>query len=185
MSDSLRPDRLPHARLPCPSPTDGACSDSCPLSQWCYATISSSVIHFSSLFQSFPASGSFPVSVFSCMCLYCCCGICLPCRQVAIEGITSMLMKPLADHSGHITEEEDMWDYKSWSQWGGMFGEVVKKTWQPVDPQWWDPGNRKLLIPPLFLDVHSAHNSSCGSHFEGHCLERAMCVEMHLSTEAS
>ena len=39
-----------------------------------------------------------------------------------------MLMKPLADHSGHITEEEDMWDYKSWSQWGGMFGEVVKKT---------------------------------------------------------
>ena len=102
------------------------------------------------------------VSVFSCMCLYCCCGICLPCRQVAIEGVTSMLMKPLADHSGHITEEEGMWNYKSWSQWDGIFGEVVKRTWRPVDPQWWDPGNWRLLTPPLFLDVHSAHNSNCG-----------------------
>ena len=57
------------------------------------------------------------VSVFSCMCLYCCCGLCLPCRQVAFEGVTSMVMKPLADHSGHITEEGSMWDYKSWWGW--------------------------------------------------------------------
>ena len=50
-----------HARLPCPSPTPGACSNPCPLSQWCHPTISSSVIPFSCL-QSFPASGSFPMS---------------------------------------------------------------------------------------------------------------------------
>ena len=62
MSNSLRPHGLPHTRLPCPSPTPGACSNSCPLSQWCHPTISSSVIQFSSLFQSFPASGSFPMS---------------------------------------------------------------------------------------------------------------------------
>ena len=62
VSDSLRPHGLQHTRLPCPSPTPRACSNSCPLSQWCRPTISSSVIPFSSCLQSFPASGSFPVS---------------------------------------------------------------------------------------------------------------------------
>ena len=62
MFDSLRPHGLQHTRLPCPSPTPGACSNSCPLSRWCHPTISSSVILFSSCHQSFPASGSFPVS---------------------------------------------------------------------------------------------------------------------------
>ena len=56
MSDSLQPHGLQQARLPCPSPTPGACSRSCPLSQWCHSTISSSVIPFSSFLQSFPAS---------------------------------------------------------------------------------------------------------------------------------
>ena len=55
---------LQHARLPCPSPTPRACSNSCPLSLWCHTTISSSVIPFSSCLQSFPASGSFPMSQF-------------------------------------------------------------------------------------------------------------------------
>ena len=63
LSDSLQPHRMrPHSRLPCPSPSPRACSNSCPLSQWCYPTISSSVIPFSSHCQSFPASRSFPVS---------------------------------------------------------------------------------------------------------------------------
>ena len=64
MSNSLRPHGLQHARLPCPSPTSGAYSNSCPLSQWCHPTVSSSVIPFSSRLQSFPASGSFPMSQF-------------------------------------------------------------------------------------------------------------------------
>ena len=64
MSDSLRPHTLQHARLPCPSPTPGACSNSHPLSQWCHPTISSSVGPVSSCLQSFPASGSFPMSWF-------------------------------------------------------------------------------------------------------------------------
>ena len=62
VSDSLWPYGLQHARLPCPSPSPGACSNSCPLSQWCYPTISSSVIPFSSCSKSFPASGSFLMS---------------------------------------------------------------------------------------------------------------------------
>ena len=59
MSDSLQPHGLQHARPLCPSPTPGACSNSCPSSRWCHPTISSSVIPFSSCLQSFPASGSF------------------------------------------------------------------------------------------------------------------------------
>ena len=64
MSNSLTPHELQHARPPYPSPTPGACSNSCPLSQWCHPAISSSVILFSSYLQSFPASGSFPMSQF-------------------------------------------------------------------------------------------------------------------------
>ena len=59
MSDSLRPHEPQHTRPPCPSATPGVYSNSCPLSQWCHPTISSSVIPFSSHLQSFPASGSF------------------------------------------------------------------------------------------------------------------------------
>ena len=64
MCDSLWPHGLQHAILPCTSPTPGACSNSCPLSQWYHPTISLSVIPFSSCLQSFQASGSFPVSQF-------------------------------------------------------------------------------------------------------------------------
>jgi len=61
---TLQPHGLQRARLPCPSPTPGACSDSCPWSRWCHPAISSSVVLFSSRLQSFPASGSSPVSQF-------------------------------------------------------------------------------------------------------------------------
>ena len=64
MSNSLGPHGLQYARLPCPSPTPGACSNSCPLSRWCHPTISSSVVPFSSYLQSFLAPGSFPMSQF-------------------------------------------------------------------------------------------------------------------------
>ena len=64
MSESLRPHGLQHARPPCPSPTPGVYSSSCPLSWWCHPTISSSVIPLSSHLQSFPASGSFQMSQF-------------------------------------------------------------------------------------------------------------------------
>ena len=59
----MRPHGLQHARLPCPSPAPRACSNSCPLNQWYHATILSSAVPFFSCLQSFPASGSFPMSV--------------------------------------------------------------------------------------------------------------------------
>ena len=64
MPNSLWPHGLQHAKLSCPSPTPGACSNSCPSSWWCHPTISSSVVPFSSCFQSFLASESFSMSHF-------------------------------------------------------------------------------------------------------------------------
>ena len=61
---TLQPHEVQHSRLPCPSPMLRACSNSSPSSQWCHPTISSSVVPFSSCFQSFPASGSYPMSQF-------------------------------------------------------------------------------------------------------------------------
>ena len=62
MSNSLRPRESQYARPPCPSPTRGGHSNSCPSSQWCHPAIPSSVIPFSSCLQSLPAAGSFPMS---------------------------------------------------------------------------------------------------------------------------
>ena len=62
MSDTLRPHESQHAKPPCPSPTHGVHSDSCPSSWWCHPAISSSVIPFSSCPQFLPASESFPMS---------------------------------------------------------------------------------------------------------------------------
>ena len=73
MSSSLRPHGLQHTRVPYPSPTPGACSNSCPLSWWCHPTISSCEI---SCFQSFPASGSF-------VCLFVC--FCFPWRLITLQ----------------------------------------------------------------------------------------------------
>ena len=63
VSDSLRPHGLWHRRLPCPSPTPGLYSNSCPLSEWCHPAISSSVVPFSSPLLPFQASGFFPMRV--------------------------------------------------------------------------------------------------------------------------
>ena len=62
LSNTLQPHGLQHTRLPCPPPTPGACSNSCPSSWWCYLTISSSAASLSFCVQAFPASGSFPMS---------------------------------------------------------------------------------------------------------------------------
>ena len=81
MSNSLQLHGLQHTRPPCPSLTPRVYPNSCPLSQWCHPTISSSVIPFSSCPQSFPASGSFPLSQ-----LFASCG-----QSIAVSGSTSVL----------------------------------------------------------------------------------------------
>ena len=68
VSDSLRPHGLQHTRPPCPSPTPGVYSNSCPSSQWCHPNLPSSVVPFSSHLKSFPALGSFQMSHFFASC---------------------------------------------------------------------------------------------------------------------
>ena len=82
MSDSLRPHGLQHTRLPCPLPSPEVCSDSCSLSRWCHP-IMSSVIHFSSCFLSYLASGSFPA-----------------CRLFSSGQSLSFSIRPSSEYSG-------------------------------------------------------------------------------------
>ena len=96
VSNSWRPHELQHARLPCPPPTPQACSDSCPLSRWCHPTISPSVIPFS-CFQSFQASGSFPISQFIVSCGH-------------IIWSFSLSISPSSEYSGLISFRMDWLD---------------------------------------------------------------------------
>ena len=88
VSDSLRPYRLQHARLPFPSPTPGACSNSCLLNQWCHPTISTSVIPFSSCLQAFPTLGSFLMSQL----LFTSCG-----QSIGASASASVLLMNIQD----------------------------------------------------------------------------------------
>ena len=87
MSDSLRTHGLQHTRLPCPSPTHRACSNSWPSSQWCHPTISSSVVHFFYCIQSFPASRSLPMSQF----------ITSGDQSIGVSGLASVLPMNIQD----------------------------------------------------------------------------------------
>ena len=87
VSDSLRPHESQHARPPCPSPTLGVYSNSCPSSRWCHPANSSSVIPFSSCLWSFPASGSFPMSQF-----FASCG-----RSIGVSASASVLPMNIQD----------------------------------------------------------------------------------------
>jgi len=87
VSDSLQPHRLQQTRLPCPSPTPGVYSNSCPLTRWCHPTILTSVIPFSSCIQSFPASGSFQMSQF----------FSSGGQSIRVSALTSVLPKNIQD----------------------------------------------------------------------------------------
>ena len=81
VSYSLWPHGLQHTRPPCPSPTPGVYSNSCPLTRWCHPTISSSVIPFSSCLQSFPASGSIQMGQL----------FASDCQSIGVSASTSVL----------------------------------------------------------------------------------------------
>ena len=97
MSNSLQPHGLQYDRFPYPSPTPGAFSNSCPLSQWWHPIISSSVIPFSSCLQSFPASGSFQMSQF------------FPSGSQSIKSF-SFSISPSNEHLGLISFRMDWLD---------------------------------------------------------------------------
>ena len=97
MSNSVWLHAPQHARFPCPPPTPGVYSNSCPWSRWCHPTISSSVIPFSSYPQSFPASGSFQMSQFFASCS----------QRIRVSASTSVLPN---EYSGLIFFRMDWLD---------------------------------------------------------------------------
>ena len=97
VSDSLQPHELQHATHPCPSPTPGSCSNSCPSSWWCHPAISSSVVPFSSCPQSLPASGFFPVS------------------QLFAWGVWSIGVSALASGLPMNTQDWSPWGWTGWT----------------------------------------------------------------------
>ena len=97
MCDTLQPHGLQPARLSCPSPTPGGCSNSCPSSRWCYPTTSSSGIPFSSCLQSFSASGSFSMTqLFT--------------SSVQIIRVSGFSISPSNEYSGLISFRTDWFD---------------------------------------------------------------------------
>jgi len=105
MSDSLQPHEPQHIRLPCPSPTPGVYPNSCPLSRWCHPTFSSFVVLFSSCLQSFPASGSFPMS------------------QLFISGGQIIGVSPLTSVLPMNTWD---WSPLGWTGWTSLIAQFVK-----------------------------------------------------------
>ena len=119
MSNSLWPHGLQHPRLPCPSPTPRAYSNSCPLSQWCHPTISSSVIPFSSCLQPFPASGCFSVNQF------------FASGGQSIGDLASVSSSPFNEHSFQMSQ--------LFTSGGESIGVSASTSVLPVNTQDWSP----------------------------------------------
>ena len=134
MSDSLQPHGLQHTRLPCPSPTPRACSNSCPLSRWCHPTISSSVVPFSSHLQSFPASGYFPMSQF----------FTSGSQSIGVSVSASVLPKNIQD-----------WFPLGWTDWISLQSKWLSKESSPT-PQFKSINSLalSLLHSPTLTSIH-------------------------------
>ena len=113
--DSLRPQGLQHARPPCPSITLRGYSNSCPSSQWCHPTISSSVIPFSSHLQSYPASGSLQMSYF------------FPegGQSIGVSASASVLPMNIQD-----------WFPLGWSDWISLQSKGIARVFSNTTVQW-------------------------------------------------
>ena len=142
VSDSLQPHEPQHARPPCPSPTAGVHTNSCPLSRWCQPTISSSVIPFSSCPQSFPASGSFQMSQ-----LFASGG-----QRIGVSASTSVLPMNTQD-----------WSPLRWTGWISL---------QPRDSQQSSPTPQfKSINSSLLSFLYSPTLTSIHDHWKNHSLD--------------
>ena len=138
----LWPCELQHARPPCPPPTPGAHPNSCPLSQWCHPTISSSVIPFSSCPQSFPASGSFQMSQ-----LFASCG-----QSIGVSASASVLPVNTQD-----------WYPLGWTAWNSLQSRGLSRP-SPT-PQF------KSINSSVFSFLHSPTLTSTHDHWKNHSLD--------------
>ena len=134
MSDSLQPRGLQHTRLPCPSPIPRACSNSCPSSRWCHPTISSSVVRFSHL-QSFPASGSFPMSQF----------FTSGCHSILVSVSASVLPMNTQD-----------WSPLGWTGWISLLSKEISRVFSNATVQK-DQSFLIISLPygPTLISIHN------------------------------
>ena len=133
MSYSLRPYWLQHARPPCPSPTPGVHPDSCPLSRWCHPTISSSVIPFSSCPQSFPASGSLPMSQL----------LASGGQSIGVSASTSVLPMNTQD-----------WYPLGWTGWISLQSKGLSRVFSNTTVQKHQSSALSFLYSPTLTSIH-------------------------------
>ena len=130
MSDSLWPRGLQHTRLLCPSLSPRVCSNSCPLSQWCHPTISFSGAHFSFCLQSFPASGSFPVSrlfISGGQSTVASASILLGCFPLGVTGLIFLLSKRLS----RVFPSSTVRKHQFFSTQPSLWSNSLIHTWLP------------------------------------------------------
>ena len=153
VSNSLQPHELQHARPSCPSPTPGVHPNPCPSSRWCHPTISSSFVPFSSCPQSFPASGSFPVSQ-----LFASGG-----QSTGVSASTSVLPMNTQD-----------WSPLGWTGWISL---------QSKDSQESSPTPQFRSINSLALSfLYSPTRTSIHDHWKNHSLDKTdLCWQSNVS----
>ena len=142
VSNSLCPHESQHTRPPCPSPTPGVYSNSCPSSQWCHPAISSSVVPFSSCPQSLPASGSFPMS------------------QLFAWGGQSIEVSALA--SGLPMNTQD-WSPLGWTGWTSLQSKGLSRVFST--PQFKNINSLALSL------LHSPTLTSIHDHWKNHSFD--------------
>ena len=143
VSDSLWPYEPQHTRPPCPSPTPGVHPNPCTWSQWCHPAISSSVIPFSSCPQSFPASGSFPVSQ-----LFTSDG-----QSIGVSASTSVLPMNTQD-----------WSPLGWTGWISLQSKGLSGAFSNTTVQKINSSALSLLYSPILTSTHD--------HWKNHSLDQ-------------
>ena len=129
---TLQPHGLQQARLPCPSPTPGVHSNSCPLGRWCHPNISSSVIPFSCL-QSYPASGSFPMSQF----------FASGCQSIEVSASASVFPMNIQD-----------WFILGWTGWIFLHPRESQESFPTTQFKSINPSVLSFLYSPTLTSVH-------------------------------
>ena len=134
VSDTLRSHEPQHARPPCPSPTRGVYPNSCPLSQWCHPTISSSVVPFSTCPQSYPALGSFQMS------------------QLIVSGGQSIGVS--ASISVHPVNTQD-WTSLGWTSWISLQFKGLSSVFSNTTIQSINSSVFSILYTPTITSIHN------------------------------
>ena len=142
VSDSLWPDESQHARPPCPSPTPGVHSNSCPSSPWCHPAISSSVVPFSSCPQSVSASESFPMS------------------QLFAWGGQSAGVSAFASF---LPKKSQGWSPLEWTGWISLQSKGLSRVFSNTTVQKHQFSGAQLLHSPTLTSIHD--------HWKNHSLD--------------